>query len=203
MFATPAGVGPGQYNTIDQGNNSKYKSPTKMGKFSKPSKHEKERLKYELVESPSPGDYQDEALKFKIDPTSGGKFAKDSRIKVPKQQHDVGPGQYDPEDKLTTKSRISNPMKSTANRNFDKFLKNDLMAVTPGPGQYKNVNKPKNQTSVKISTQTVKPKVHFTYKFKTPGPGQYEPALDLVKKKAPGATIKMDLADKYIYNLNK
>lgn len=133
-FATPAGVGPGQYNTIDQPTNSIYRSQTKMGKFSKPSTHDKDRLKYQLVESPSPGDYQDEAIKFKIDPTSGGKFAKDARIKVKKQPHDVGPGQYDPEDKLTTRNRNAGPGKTTANRNFDKFLKNDLMAVTPGPG---------------------------------------------------------------------
>ena len=107
----------------------------------------------------------------------------------------MGPGQYQPKDTLTTKNRNANPMKSSATRNFDKFLKNDLMAVTPGPGAYKNVNKPKNETSVKISSKTEKPKVHFTYKFNPPGPGRYEPSMDLVKKKAPGATIKMDLAD--------
>ena len=84
MFATPFAVGPGHYNTIDQPTNSKYKSQTQMGKFNKPGQHEKERLKYAIVESPSPGDYQEDAMKFKIDPTSGGKFGKDSRIKVKK-----------------------------------------------------------------------------------------------------------------------
>jgi len=46
MFATPFGVGPGLYNTVDQPTNSKYKSESKMGKFNKPGAFDKERLKY-------------------------------------------------------------------------------------------------------------------------------------------------------------
>lgn len=71
---------------------------------------------------------------------------------------------------------------------------------TPGPGHYDNIDK----ACKKISTDCKIPKATRTeFKNENPGPGHYQPNVNVVKAKIPSAKIALDQVDQLIIDLNK